>query len=166
MSLTCLSNSASVDLETDKKIQHSIATEYHDRTLLCIARTWQPLPSIPGLLIDPIDRLRTILNYDRILVLDAGRVAVSVSMTLMQPYLTHAHRSSTRQRTCSEMRRAFSVISVNGVMSLYEKFKLHQRTRLLDGTNFLRCRTANVNDRNIDAMMSWARALFKPAGPF
>ncbi|KAF5359779.1 hypothetical protein D9756_003206 [Leucocoprinus leucothites] len=49
---------ASVDLETDKKIQHSITTEFHDRTLLCIAH-----------------RLRTILNYDRILVLDAGRVA-------------------------------------------------------------------------------------------
>ncbi|KXN81322.1 Multidrug resistance-associated protein 1 [Leucoagaricus sp. SymC.cos] len=49
---------ASVDLETDKKIQHTISTEFHGRTLLCIAH-----------------RLRTILNYDRILVLDAGCVA-------------------------------------------------------------------------------------------
>ncbi|KAF9448313.1 ABC protein [Macrolepiota fuliginosa MF-IS2] len=49
---------ASVDLETDKKIQHTITTEFRDRTLLCIAH-----------------RLRTILSYDRILVLDAGCVA-------------------------------------------------------------------------------------------
>ncbi|KAF7773337.1 hypothetical protein Agabi119p4_5504 [Agaricus bisporus var. burnettii] len=49
---------ASVDLETDRIIQHTITTEFNGRTLLCIAH-----------------RLRTILNYDRILVLDAGRVA-------------------------------------------------------------------------------------------
>ena len=30
--------SASVDLETDNKIQHTIRTEFRDRTLLCIAR--------------------------------------------------------------------------------------------------------------------------------
>ncbi|KAF8900175.1 ABC protein [Gymnopilus junonius] len=48
---------ASVDLETDQKIQHTIATEFKDRTLICIAH-----------------RLRTILNYDRILVLDSGKV--------------------------------------------------------------------------------------------
>ncbi|KAG0701997.1 ABC protein [Suillus ampliporus] len=49
---------ASVDLETDNKIQHTIQTEFKDRTLLCIAH-----------------RLRTIISYDRILVLDAGLVA-------------------------------------------------------------------------------------------
>ncbi|KAL5526288.1 hypothetical protein ACEPAF_8011 [Sanghuangporus sanghuang] len=49
---------ASVDLETDSKIQHTIQTEFSDRTLLCIAH-----------------RLRTILSYDRILVLDSGEVA-------------------------------------------------------------------------------------------
>ncbi|KAH9481477.1 Multidrug resistance protein fer6 [Psilocybe cubensis] len=48
---------ASVDLETDKKIQHTIQTEFKDRTLICIAH-----------------RLRTILNYDRILVLDSGNI--------------------------------------------------------------------------------------------
>ncbi|KAF9234111.1 ABC protein [Melanogaster broomeanus] len=51
---------ASVDLETDSKIQRTIQTEFSDRTLLCIAH-----------------RLRTIISYDRILVLDAGEVAVS-----------------------------------------------------------------------------------------
>jgi ABC-type multidrug transport system fused ATPase/permease subunit len=30
---------ASVDYETDRKIQDTIATEFHDRTILCIART-------------------------------------------------------------------------------------------------------------------------------
>ncbi|KAG0693348.1 ABC protein [Suillus ampliporus] len=49
---------ASVDLETDSKIQHTIQTEFKDRTLICIAH-----------------RLRTIISYDRILVLDAGLVA-------------------------------------------------------------------------------------------
>ncbi|KAF9234112.1 ABC protein [Melanogaster broomeanus] len=49
---------ASVDLETDSKIQRTIQTEFSDCTLLCIAH-----------------RLRTIVSYDRILVLDAGRVA-------------------------------------------------------------------------------------------
>ncbi|KAI0321790.1 ABC protein [Amylostereum chailletii] len=49
---------ASVDLETDSKIQVTIQTQFHGRTLLCIAH-----------------RLRTILSYDRILVLDDGKVA-------------------------------------------------------------------------------------------
>ncbi|KAG2369151.1 ABC protein [Suillus spraguei] len=49
---------ASVDLDTDSKIQQTIQTEFRDRTLLCIAH-----------------RLRTIISYDRILVLDAGLVA-------------------------------------------------------------------------------------------
>lgn len=33
-----LRDSASVDLETDKKIQHVITNEFRDRTLLCVAR--------------------------------------------------------------------------------------------------------------------------------
>ncbi|KAF9048460.1 ABC protein [Panaeolus papilionaceus] len=49
---------ASVDLETDQKIQQTIQTEFKDRTLICIAH-----------------RLRTILSYDRILVLESGNVA-------------------------------------------------------------------------------------------
>ncbi|KAJ7224976.1 ABC protein [Mycena haematopus] len=49
---------ASVDLETDNKIQRTIQTQFKDRTLICIAH-----------------RLRTIVSYDRILVLDAGKIA-------------------------------------------------------------------------------------------
>lgn len=49
---------ASVDYETDRKIQDTIATEFQDRTILCIAH-----------------RLRTIIGYDRICVMDAGQIA-------------------------------------------------------------------------------------------
>nr|GAT50189.1 ABC protein [Mycena chlorophos] len=49
---------ASVDLVTDHKIQHTIQTQFRDKTLLCIAH-----------------RLRTILSYNRILVLDSGKIA-------------------------------------------------------------------------------------------
>ena len=50
---------ASVDVETDAKIQETIREEFGDRTLLCIAH-----------------RLRTIISYDRVLVMADGRVEV------------------------------------------------------------------------------------------
>jgi ABC-type multidrug transport system fused ATPase/permease subunit len=49
---------ASVDYETDRNTQDTIAHEFSDRTILCIAH-----------------RLRTIISYDRICVLDAGVIA-------------------------------------------------------------------------------------------
>lgn len=49
---------SSVDFQTDNKIQSTIAKEFSHCTILCIAH-----------------RLRTIINYDRILVLEAGEVA-------------------------------------------------------------------------------------------
>ncbi|KAJ2817743.1 ATP-binding cassette transporter yor1, partial [Coemansia erecta] len=48
---------ASVDAVTDGKIQRTIRTEFGGATLLCIAH-----------------RLRTIVDYDRVLVLDQGQV--------------------------------------------------------------------------------------------
>ncbi|KAK7454037.1 hypothetical protein VKT23_011548 [Stygiomarasmius scandens] len=49
---------SSVDVETDAKIQSTIQTEFASSTLLCIAH-----------------RLNTIAYYDRIIVMDAGKVA-------------------------------------------------------------------------------------------
>ncbi|KAF5393181.1 hypothetical protein D9757_001344 [Collybiopsis confluens] len=49
---------ASVDYETDGNIQKTIAHEFKDKTILCIAH-----------------RLRTIISYDRICVLDAGQIS-------------------------------------------------------------------------------------------
>lgn len=48
---------SSVDYETDSKIQETIKREFTECTILCIAH-----------------RLKTILNYDRILVLDKGEI--------------------------------------------------------------------------------------------
>ncbi|KAG5359320.1 Oligomycin resistance ATP-dependent permease YOR1 [Yarrowia sp. E02] len=48
---------SSVDYETDSKIQSTIVQEFAQCTILCIAH-----------------RLKTILNYDKIMVLDAGRI--------------------------------------------------------------------------------------------
>lgn len=50
------------DLETDSKIQDTIHREFEGKTLLCIAH-----------------RLRTIMSWDRILVMEAGEVGVSVT---------------------------------------------------------------------------------------
>ena len=36
--MVSLARIASVDYETDHKIQETISTEFHDRTILCIAR--------------------------------------------------------------------------------------------------------------------------------
>ncbi|KAK7691491.1 hypothetical protein QCA50_004890 [Cerrena zonata] len=49
---------SNVDVETDAKLQRTIQTEFASSTLLCIAH-----------------RLNTIVYYDRILVMDAGKVA-------------------------------------------------------------------------------------------
>jgi ABC-type multidrug transport system fused ATPase/permease subunit len=39
---------ASVDYETDRKIQDTIAHEFHDRTILCIAREWMTVGCTEG----------------------------------------------------------------------------------------------------------------------
>ena len=56
--IVCDEATSSVDMETDQKIQHTIATAFRGRTLLCIAH-----------------RLKTIISYDRICVMDRGQIA-------------------------------------------------------------------------------------------
>ena len=56
--IVCDEATSSVDMETDQKIQKTIATAFKGRTLLCIAH-----------------RLKTIIGYDRICVMDAGHIA-------------------------------------------------------------------------------------------
>ncbi|TVY81597.1 Multidrug resistance protein fer6, partial [Lachnellula suecica] len=56
--IVCDEATSSVDMETDEKIQRTIATGFRGKTLLCIAH-----------------RLKTIINYDRICVMDQGRIA-------------------------------------------------------------------------------------------
>jgi ATP-binding cassette subfamily C (CFTR/MRP) protein 1 len=56
--IVCDEATSSVDMETDEKIQRTIVTGFKGKTLLCIAH-----------------RLKTIINYDRICVMDAGTIA-------------------------------------------------------------------------------------------
>lgn len=56
--IVCDEATSSVDFETDQKIQQTMAEGFKGKTLLCIAH-----------------RLRTIINYDRICVMDQGRIA-------------------------------------------------------------------------------------------
>lgn len=48
---------SSVDFATDSRIQNTISSEFRHCTVLCIAH-----------------RLKTILNYDRVLVMDKGSI--------------------------------------------------------------------------------------------
>jgi ABC-type multidrug transport system fused ATPase/permease subunit len=72
---------ASVDYETDRKIQDTITTEF--MTVRCFVLPVRP--SLPSSLVSTamifltadsiIDRLRTIISYDRICVMDNGNIA-------------------------------------------------------------------------------------------
>jgi ABC-type multidrug transport system fused ATPase/permease subunit len=56
--IVCDEATSSVDFETDAKIQNTIMTAFRGKTLLCIAH-----------------RLKTIISYDRIVVMDHGEIA-------------------------------------------------------------------------------------------
>lgn len=56
--IVCDEATSSVDMETDEKIQNTIREGFKGKTLLCIAH-----------------RLKTIINYDRICVMDQGQIA-------------------------------------------------------------------------------------------
>ncbi|KAG0767124.1 hypothetical protein G6F29_004134 [Rhizopus arrhizus] len=69
---------SSVDFDTDHKIQETIRNEFKDSTLLCIAH-----------------RIRTVADYDRILVLDHGQV-----MEFDTPYNLMTKEGSIFQQMC------------------------------------------------------------------
>jgi ATP-binding cassette, subfamily C (CFTR/MRP), member 1 len=56
--IVCDEATSSVDFETDEKIQRTMRIGFEGKTVLCIAH-----------------RLKTIINYDRICVMDKGRIA-------------------------------------------------------------------------------------------
>lgn len=56
--IVCDEATSSIDMDTDAKIQRTIAEGFKGKTLLCIAH-----------------RLKTIINYDRIVVMDQGQIA-------------------------------------------------------------------------------------------
>ncbi|KAI8390314.1 P-loop containing nucleoside triphosphate hydrolase protein [Blakeslea trispora] len=67
---------ASVDFDTDRAIQQSISEEFLDRTVICIAH-----------------RLNTVIQYDRIIVLDQGRVVEFANpLELIQDTQTLFHK--------------------------------------------------------------------------
>lgn len=55
-------------------VQKTIKREFTGKTMLCIARLSSVLLMLPQLSESLADRLRTILGYDRILVIGAGQV--------------------------------------------------------------------------------------------
>ena len=74
-----------MDFVTDAKIQKTIQTQFADRTLLCIART-SFLILVHELLANNLpDRLRTIISYDRILVMDSGNIKVRLPVKTHEP---------------------------------------------------------------------------------
>ena len=56
--IVCDEATSSVDMQTDERIQKTMAAGFKGKTLLCIAH-----------------RLRTIIGYDRIIVMDQGQIA-------------------------------------------------------------------------------------------
>jgi len=55
--IVCDEATSSVDMETDQKVQRTMREGFKDKTVLCIAH-----------------RLKTIIHYDRILVMAGGQV--------------------------------------------------------------------------------------------
>lgn len=65
---------ASVDYATDVVVQKAIKREFAGKTMLCIARLSSVFLMLFHLSQTLTDRLRTILGYDRILIIGAGQV--------------------------------------------------------------------------------------------
>ena len=90
--IVCDEATSSVDQETDQKIQRTIAEGFRGKTLLCIAH-----------------RLKTIIGYDRICVMDAGSIAeLDTPLALYEKeggiFRGMCERSGIRREDFEEMR--------------------------------------------------------------
>ncbi|KAL8672957.1 MAG: hypothetical protein Q9168_002590 [Polycauliona sp. 1 TL-2023] len=89
--IVCDEATSSVDMETDQKIQKTIATGFRGKTLLCIAH-----------------RLKTIINYDRICVMDQGRIVeLDTPLRLWEEdgiFRSMCDRSAIRREDFDEMK--------------------------------------------------------------
>jgi len=89
--IVCDEATSSVDMETDQKIQKTIATGFKGKTLLCIAH-----------------RLKTIIGYDRICVMDQGTIAeLDAPITLWEQggiFRSMCERSGIRREDFDEMK--------------------------------------------------------------
>ena len=90
---------ASVDNETDAKIQATIRREFSDSTIICIAH-----------------RLRTIIDYDKVLVLDKGQVKEFGS-----PYELIEHSQVGQFRSMCEETGEFDELYEMAKSSYFEK---------------------------------------------
>ncbi|KAI8337487.1 P-loop containing nucleoside triphosphate hydrolase protein [Chlamydoabsidia padenii] len=81
---------SSVDFETDHKIQQTIRTEFGESTLLCIAH-----------------RLRTVLDMDRILVLDAGKL-----VEFDDPYTLITRENGAFKSMCEKSGEYFELLAM------------------------------------------------------
>lgn len=67
---------SNVDVETDSKVQTTTTTEFKDRTLLCIAHRLNTIGQKHSFSVSCAEPYHPLtVYYDRVLVLDAGRVA-------------------------------------------------------------------------------------------
>ncbi|KAL8850054.1 MAG: hypothetical protein Q9221_004980 [Calogaya cf. arnoldii] len=89
--IVCDEATSSVDMETDQKIQKTMATGFRGKTLLCIAH-----------------RLKTIINYDRICVMDQGRIVeLDTPLKLWEQegiFRSMCDRSAIRREDFDEMK--------------------------------------------------------------
>lgn len=77
--IVCDEATSSIDMETDKMIQRTATAAFHGKTLICIAH-----------------RLQTIIGYDRIYVMDAGRVTESDTALALW------HHGGTFKKLCDQ----------------------------------------------------------------
>ena len=101
--IVCDEATSSVDMETDDKIQRTMATAFKGKTLLCIAH-----------------RLRTIIGYDRICVMDAGEIAeLDTPQTLWHKggiFRSMCDRSGIREEDIVGARTELAVLDGNSTV--------------------------------------------------